>query len=144
MEQSTTWGSNIGPNSQNTELILWNGKAHTHFHKTSPLLTIRSQINPLHALTFYQLPFACYYPISRYSTWFLFSQCSRQTLHALLFSPTSTQCPAHLYTITQRAKFKKHLIMTFSPNPRYFLLLSPQDLLQPRTARNLCAPWTGQ
>ena len=144
MQQSLTSWSNIGPNSQNTEHILWNGKANEHFHNTSPLLTIRSQINPVHAFTFYQLPFVYYYPTSRYSTWFLSSQCSRQTLYALLFSPISAQCPAHFYTITQRVKFKKHLIMPFSPTPLYFLLLTPQDFPQPRTARDLCAPWTSQ
>ena len=58
--------------------------------------------------------------------------------------PLSAQCPAHIYAITQRVKFKKHLIMTFSPTPRYFLLLTLQDLPQPRTAIDLCASWTGQ
>jgi len=55
MEQSPSWETNRFSDSQEIPGILWNSKIHYRIHKRPPHVPLTSQIDPVHALTFYCL-----------------------------------------------------------------------------------------
>jgi hypothetical protein len=65
MEQSPSWETNRFSASQEIPHTLWNLKVHYRFHKWPPLISILSQIDPLHApiIAFTEDPSQYYPPI---------------------------------------------------------------------------------
>jgi hypothetical protein len=55
MEKSPSWEANNNTGGQELYQLLWNAKAYHHAHKTPPLDSIMSQMNPVHTLTLYYL-----------------------------------------------------------------------------------------
>jgi hypothetical protein len=57
MEQSPSWESNSHSTSQGIAHLLWYSKFHDRVHKVPSLVTILSQMNPVHTLPSYFLSF---------------------------------------------------------------------------------------
>jgi hypothetical protein len=97
MEQSPSWEANSHSASQEIPLLLWSPKIHYRVHNSQPLVSIMSQMNPVHN-------FLPHFPkihsniiiasISRSSEWPLPFGVSNQNL--VRISPMRATCPARV------------------------------------------------
>jgi hypothetical protein len=84
--------------TQELPSVLWNPRVHCRVHKTSPLVPILSQIDPVHIITFYLrsiLILATHLSLGLPSG-LLPSGFSTNILYAFLFPPMRVTCPAYL------------------------------------------------
>jgi hypothetical protein len=79
--------------------ILWNMKVHYHVHKSPPLVSILSQINPVHTTSFYhsEIHFnVIHAPMPILHSSLFPSGFPAKSLYAFLLYSIHATCPAHL------------------------------------------------
>jgi hypothetical protein len=98
-EMSSSWEAASCAATQEFSKILWNPKVHYRFHKSPPLVPIRSQIHLVHITPSYlsKIHFNIIHPHTSWSSCGLFLSGFRtKILYVFLFSSIRATCPAHL------------------------------------------------
>jgi hypothetical protein len=99
MEQSFSWEAYSHSASQEISHISWIQNIRYHVHKTSPLVPILSQTNPVHIFPpcFYKIHFNTNLPsMSTSPKWFYPSYFLTKLLYVFIICPMHAKCPAHL------------------------------------------------
>jgi hypothetical protein len=94
MKLSPSWEAAYCAATQELPNILWNPKVHYHVHKSSPLVPILSQIDPVHTTSSYRskIHFNIVRPPTSWSSSFL-----TKILYAFLFFSIRATCPVQLF-----------------------------------------------
>jgi hypothetical protein len=143
MELSTTWDATSCTTTQGFPSILWNLGVHYHIHKSSPLVPILSQTNPVHSISPRSiLILSTHLHLGLPSPNSLLpSSFPTNNLYAFLFSPIHATCLAHLilnftivFILGKEYKLQSSSLCSFF-HLRHFIPIqskySPQSHLNP-------------
>jgi len=93
--------------SQEFRIIIWKPKVHCRIHKSSPTVTILSNINPIHAPnpTSYRSILILSYNLNpRLPSGLFPSGLPTKTLYAILMSPICASCTGHIILLVLSAE----------------------------------------